>query len=84
MNASTDPFEQLWESANSGDPSAQYRLGQHYWKQADYGRCRRWFGRASRAGNRAATVQLGRQYLLGLGLTATGAVFYYFKVGRKS
>lgn len=71
MTPAADPFNQLWDAANGGDPQSQYELGMHYWEQADYGRCRRWFRRAAAAGNTAAQVQLGRQSLLGLGMTAS-------------
>ncbi|MEM9532650.1 MAG: 2OG-Fe(II) oxygenase [Pseudomonadota bacterium] len=64
-------FERLWQGANTGDPAAQFQLGAHYAEACDYGRSRRWFGRAARGGHAAAHVELGRQSLLGLGIPAS-------------
>ncbi|MEM6935961.1 MAG: hypothetical protein AAF552_05865, partial [Pseudomonadota bacterium] len=66
-------FEALWQAANAGDPAQQFALGRHYADEADYGRSRRWLGRAARNGYHEARVELGRQSLLGLGIAASTA-----------
>ncbi|MFK7957852.1 MAG: 2OG-Fe(II) oxygenase [Lysobacterales bacterium] len=64
-------FDTLWQGANAGDPAQQFSLARHYATESDFGRSRRWFNKAARAGYPRAQVELGRQSLLGLGRAAS-------------
>ena len=73
---SADDFEALWDQAESGDLQAQLALGRAYRDRQEFGRARRWFGRAARAGCAEAWTDLGRLELLGLGQAADPAAAY--------
>lgn len=64
-------FEALLNQAQGGDPEARYQLGRCYVEAADFGRARRWFGRAGRSGHGDALLELGRLELRGLGIPAS-------------
>lgn len=61
----------LRKSAEEGDASAQYRLGQQYDEGTgvprDYGQAKEWFEKAAKQGHAGAQVNLGTLYLQGEG-----------------
>ncbi|MEM9301113.1 MAG: 2OG-Fe(II) oxygenase [Pseudomonadota bacterium] len=73
MAETADRFDAAWEAAQAGDADAQLALGRHYLAADDFGRARRWFGRAARAGQAAGYTELALLELQGLGMAEDAA-----------
>jgi TPR repeat protein len=76
-------------SAEKGDASAQYRLGQRYDEGVgvpqDYRQAKEWFEKAANQGHVGAQVNLGTLYLLGEGApqSAQMAVFWFSQAAEQ-
>jgi TPR repeat protein/S1-C subfamily serine protease len=64
----TNEFDQLRALANSGDASAQYRLGHAYYHRLDRAEAAKWYRMAADQGNADAEHELGSMYARGLGV----------------
>ncbi len=64
-------FERWLDQAHSGDVQAQMMVGKHYRGAQEYGRARRWLGKASRNGNSHADFILGSMLVGGEGRAAS-------------
>ena len=67
-----DDLQQLFSSAETGHPEAQYELGRCYYKGLgvcrDFGEARKWFVRSARQGHTNSLFMVGLIYHLGKGL----------------
>ena len=79
----------LRKSAEEGDASAQYRLGQLYDEGAgvpqDYRQAKEWFEKAAKQGHVGAQLNLGTLYLQGEGApqSAQMAVFWFSRAAEQ-
>jgi uncharacterized protein len=79
----------LRRSAEAGDASAQYRLGQLYDEGTgvpqDYGQAKEWFEKAAKQGHVGAQVNLGTLYLQGEGApqSAQMALFWLSRAAEQ-
>ena len=68
------------QSAESGDPQAQYELGEFYYQghedERDLPQALQWFERASLQGHAQAQYQLGMMFFRGEGVTANNVQAY--------
>jgi TPR repeat protein len=81
--------KELRKSAESGDASAQFRLGQLYDEGTgvpqDYGQAKEWFEKAAKQGHVGAQVNLGTLYLQGEGAprSAQMALFWLSRAAEQ-
>lgn len=71
-NVTTSPLDLLQERAVSGDPAAQYELGNDYYEgiqvKQDFDQAFIWYRRSALQGNADAQYHLGTMYLMGEGI----------------
>jgi putative methionine-R-sulfoxide reductase with GAF domain len=79
---SASKLEILQKLAASGDPVAQFDVGERYWTgdqvPQDYGQAVRWFSLAAEQSNVAAQAMLGDCYWAGRGITADPMRAYFW------
>lgn len=64
---SVAPLDRLIDAAQGGGPEEQMALALHYLQEEEFGRARRWLGRAARADFAPALRELGKLAWKGLG-----------------